>query len=94
MTAAIRHAGALLASKGIVAISQYRKVGCRITYSSGWPNKGSPFGRLEPYDGKLSRTVLRGERGGNTPDLPGKLEWNNKGGISFGIPKRKHFLNG
>ena len=25
---------------------------------------------LEPYDGKLSRTVLRGERGGNAPDLP------------------------
>ena len=27
---------------------------------------------LEPYDWKLSRTVLRGERGSNTPDLPGK----------------------
>ena len=26
---------------------------------------------LEPYDGKLSRTVLRGERGGNAPDLLG-----------------------
>ena len=26
---------------------------------------------LEPYEGKLSRTVLRGERGSNTPDLPG-----------------------
>jgi hypothetical protein len=25
---------------------------------------------LEPYEGKLSRTVLRGERGGNAPDLP------------------------
>ena len=25
---------------------------------------------LEPYEGKLSRTVLRGERGSNTPDLP------------------------
>ena len=23
------------------------------------------------YEGKLSRTVLRGERGSNTPDLPG-----------------------
>ena len=31
---------------------------------------------LEPYDGKLSRTVLRGERGGNTPDLPGVGENN------------------
>ena len=27
---------------------------------------------LEPYEGKLSRTVLRGERGSNTPDLPDK----------------------
>ena len=25
---------------------------------------------LEPCDGKLSRRVLRGERGGNAPDLP------------------------
>ena len=27
---------------------------------------------LEPYDWKLSRTVLRGERGSNAPDLHGK----------------------
>ena len=27
---------------------------------------------LEPYDWKLSRTVLRGERGSNAPALPGK----------------------
>ena len=27
---------------------------------------------FEPYDWKLSRTVLRGERGSNAPDLPGK----------------------
>ena len=27
---------------------------------------------LEPYDWKLSRTVLRGERGSNASDLPGK----------------------
>ncbi len=26
---------------------------------------------LEPYDGKLSRTVLRGEGGREAPDLPG-----------------------
>ena len=25
---------------------------------------------LEPYEGKLSRTVLRGEGGSNTADLP------------------------
>ena len=30
------------------------------------------FELLEPYEGKLSRTVLRGERGSNAPDLPGK----------------------
>ena len=27
---------------------------------------------LEPYDWKLSCTVLRGERGSNAPALPGK----------------------
>ena len=27
---------------------------------------------LEPYDAKVSCTVLRGERGSNTPDLPDK----------------------
>ena len=28
---------------------------------------------LEPYDGKLSSTVLRGERGSNASDLPDPL---------------------
>ena len=28
---------------------------------------------LEPYEGKLSRTVLRGEGGSNTADLPDHL---------------------
>ena len=28
---------------------------------------------LEPYEGKLSRTVLRGEGGSNTADLPDQL---------------------
>lgn len=28
------------------------------------------FELLEPYDAKVSCTVLRGERGSNTPDLP------------------------
>ena len=36
------------------------------------------FGMLEPYDGKLSRTVLSGEWGGNTPDLPDPLKNNMK----------------
>ena len=35
---------------------------------------------LEPYDWKLSRTVLRGERGSNAPDLPGKAI--SKGGMA------------
>ena len=30
------------------------------------------FELLEPYDAKVSCTVLRGERGSNTPDLPDK----------------------
>ena len=29
-----------------------------------------PYGRLEPYDGKLSRTVLRGGAGSNASLLP------------------------
>ena len=28
------------------------------------------FEKLEPYDGKLSRTVLRGQRGREAPALP------------------------
>lgn len=28
---------------------------------------------LEPYDGKLSSTVLRGERGSNASDLPDEI---------------------
>lgn len=30
---------------------------------------------LEPYDWKLSCTVLRGERGSNAPDLPGRAQF-------------------
>ncbi len=33
---------------------------------------------LEPYDWKLSRTVLRGERGSNAPDLPGQRKFMNR----------------
>ena len=32
---------------------------------------GCPFEMLEPYDGKLSRTVPRGEGSREAPDLPG-----------------------
>jgi len=42
----------------------------------GRPTRAA-FEMLEPYDGKLSRTVLRGEWGGNAPDLPDlKRKWN------------------
>jgi hypothetical protein len=34
--------------------------------------QGLTFEMLEPCDGKLSRTVLRGERGREAPDLPGR----------------------
>ena len=33
---------------------------------------------LEPYEGKLSRTVLRGERGSNVPDLPDFIKEDRK----------------
>ena len=37
---------------------------------------------LEPYEGKPSRTVLRGEGGSNTPDLPAQLIENKQRFIS------------
>ena len=37
---------------------------------------------LEPYEGKLSRTVLRGEGGSNTADLPDALVENKQRFIS------------
>ncbi len=34
------------------------------------------YNPLEPYAGKLARTVLRGERSSNGPDLPDqRLHW-------------------
>jgi hypothetical protein len=47
------------------------KVGLNIIHSGGWPHKGLPYGRLEPYEGKLSRPVLRGLGVSNDPRLPG-----------------------
>jgi hypothetical protein len=55
--------------KGIVAVSQYRKVGVILLQRVA--QQGLTFGRLEPYDGKLSRAVLRGLGAGNSPRLPG-----------------------
>lgn len=42
----------------------------------GWPRQGSVFEVLEPDDGKLSRPVLRGVRGGNTLDSLGGKQLN------------------
>ena len=33
------------------------------------------FELLEPYEGKLSRTVLRGESGSNAADLLDNFDW-------------------
>ncbi len=40
------------------------------SFLAGTPT-GEPLEVLEPRDGKLSRAVLRGERGRKAPDLPG-----------------------
>jgi len=36
--------------------------------------QGLTFGRLEPGEGKLSSTVLRGLGAGNSPRLPGAID--------------------
>ena len=38
--------------------------------TAGRPKAGPALGGREPYEGKLSRTVLRGARAGNRPRLP------------------------
>jgi len=56
---------------------QVRRLQVRIAKAAGEGTLQQPgrFGglskMLEPYDGKLSRTVLRGEGGRKAPDLPG-----------------------
>ena len=49
----------------------YREV--IINLITGTPIRGT-FEVLEPCDGKLSRTVLRGEGSRKAPDLPGASE--------------------
>lgn len=45
---------------------------------------------LEPYDWKLSCTVLRGERGSNAPDLPGSyFTYDQSIRLILFIPKKK-----
>ena len=47
----------------------YRK-GCYVMHYSRVIRQGRAFGMLEPYDGKLSRRVLRGLGAGNSSRLP------------------------
>ena len=47
----------------------YREAGVNFAPAGG--SIRATFGRLEPCDGKLSRTVLRGLGVGNNPRLPG-----------------------
>jgi hypothetical protein len=47
-----------------------------------------PYQRLELYDGKLSRTVLRGQRDGNIPALPDYRL------IAQANPSQQKFING
>jgi hypothetical protein len=72
-----------LPPKGIVTVRLYRKVGLNIIHSGGWSHKGLPYGSLEPYEGKLSRPVLRGLGAGNSPRLPGFS------GINFPLLNKK-----
>jgi hypothetical protein len=46
------------------------------------PRRAHRLEWLEPYEGKLSRTVLRGVRAGNRPRLPGDYgEATERGGL-------------
>ena len=66
----IRHGGVRLSVYlNIMTIYQYREVPCFI--GGGFYQKVALFEMLEPYDGKLSCTVLRGESGRKAGDLPG-----------------------
>ena len=55
------------------------------------------FEPLEPYDGKLSCTVLRGERGSNAPDLPDSIQTygqvNPIAGVSESFKRLKLFVS-
>ena len=43
-------------------------------YPGREPPQGEPFEMLEPCEGKLSRTVLRGESGCKARDLPDRIK--------------------
>ena len=55
---------------------------------------------LEPYDGKLSSTVLRGQGWSNPPALPNKncfliiiLQLTHNNQNEFGLPKKRIFVS-
>jgi hypothetical protein len=58
--------------KGVVALSQYRKVGVNFTPAGG-PIRACLLGGLSRVMGNYHARFLRG-RGANTPDLPG-IPW-------------------
>jgi len=60
----LARAGALKAS-ALLAVDHYREV----SLGSRVPPQVVPFQRLEPHEAKVSRTVLRGERGRKAPAL-------------------------
>ena len=56
--------------------------------------KNRDLEKLEPYEGKLSRTVLRGEEGSNAldlPDRPSDLQQRDGRGVRAGNEIAKHF---
>ncbi|GAB6146950.1 hypothetical protein [Desulfocicer niacini] len=60
-----------------VPVTAIEKICNEITVNFSIGKRNQPGGSaslalemLEPYDGRLSRTVLRGERGWKAPDLP------------------------
>ncbi len=57
-----------LQASAALTVCQYREASGKLLAGT---STGEPFEVLEPRDGKLSRAVLRGERGRKAPDLPG-----------------------
>ena len=58
--------------------------------------KNRDLEKLEPYEGKLSRTVLRGEEGSNAldlPDRPSDLEQRNGRAVRKGNEVAKQFAD-
>src|SRR3989442_13776287 len=61
------------ASLANVSSSQRLPTSTSKVFDRSAPMPALSYERLEPYEGKLSRTVLRGGRGGNSPPLLGEI---------------------